>query len=489
MNLLEQYPEYAMRTNKSGERETKPWVSGPSPMAQGLLTAGLGMLAQPEDTSGWVTEGGGFDPSNIARGALLGLQTYQGANQNLQDQRSNFYTHQKSLQDQVIQAQKAKRDAEEAEREQNNRRTMIEGFPKLLETLSKTNIPGIQNRIPTLRMQAESGDIKGAYQTASNLNSQLAQVTKGKPEIMDLGNRQKIIIQKDSNGSYSVGPQLTKNDIGGLGGNRGKAISVILKADAGKTEGLTLDSPIAIAAYEELQKPTYTTEFDKITGEYIRKQVPGYVPPSIQTIMGGTSGQSPGSTVPPTTSGGIVTKQKPLTVDEKKSAGYGNRMQKAMYEMDTLMSSGYRPSRIVLEYVKMGAPQTIIGRGEKETYRKMMNDKDRQYARAVQDWLRAKLRKESGAVIGVDEAAEEVEAFFNVLSPGSESSSDDLYNTFRNSRVTALESMIGESGDAWQRWGDLGYSNEPRNSSYFYENSPFQKPELTKAEKIKNRFK
>jgi hypothetical protein len=118
-----------------------------------------------------------------------------------------------------------------------------------------------------------------------------------------------------------------------------------------------------------------------------------------------------------------------------------------------------------------------------------MSPDDRKYARAIQDWLRAKLRKESGAVIGVAEASEELEAFFNVLVPGAASSSNDIYETFRNSRITALESMIGESGPAWGRWQDLHFAKQPRSSSYFYNNSPFQKRELTKAEKIKKRFK
>jgi hypothetical protein len=172
MNLLEQYPEYAMRTNKSGERETKPWVSGPSPMAQGLLTAGLGMLAQPDDNSGWITEGGGFDPSNIARGALLGLQTYQGANQNLQDQRSNFYTHQKSLQDQVIQAQKAKREAEEDNRLQQGREKRDESFPGLLQMLRSSGRQEYMDAVPMLQ-QLYLASPEKAVAASMNIVSQL----------------------------------------------------------------------------------------------------------------------------------------------------------------------------------------------------------------------------------------------------------------------------------------------------------------------------
>ena len=486
MNLFEQYPEYAMRTNKKGERHPERWVSGPSPLKMGLMSAGLGILAQPEDTSGWVTEGGGFDPTNIARGGLLGLQAYQKQHQNLQDQRKDYYTHLTSLQDQGIQNQRFKNEQEEFSREKKLRESMISGLPKLLETLEKTNIPGIQSRIPVLMAQAQSGDINGAYQSATNLNSQLAKVTKEKPEMITMGNGQKIMVQKDSGGGYSVISGQSFGKSSSLGGNRGKAIQLILGAAEGK-DGLTLESPIVIAAYEELMKPRWVSEFDPKTGNYIDTPRPGYVPPYITKIMGGPKEQN--NTDPAVTPKEIIKRQAVIPQGERQSAGYANRMQKAMHEMDGLMLKGYRPSRIVLEYVKMGAPQSVLGRAEKETYRAAMSPQDRQFARAVQDWLRAKLRKESGAVIGVDEAAEEVEAFFNVLSPGASIPPDEVWNTFRNSRITALESMIGESGPAWKRWKDLKFAKKPRSSSDFYNNSPFQKREPTKAEKIKKRFK
>ena len=483
---FEQYPEYAMMTNDQGERDTRPWVSGPSPLSMGLLTAGLGILAAPERITTWEGGSGGFDPSYIGQGGLLGLQAFQQGHQNLQDQRKDFYTHRSALMDQVIQNQTEKRKQEEYIRGNKLRESMIAGLPNLLETLQKTNIPGIQSRIPVLMAQAQAGDIKGAYQVATNLNSQLEKVTKGKPYLLDLGNGQKIVVQKDSAGGYSTGASLPKTT-SGLGGNRGKAISLILKASQGK-DGLTLESPEAIAAYEELKKPRYTTAFDSDSGKYFEKEIPGYVPPSIEALMGETSTQSNGSSSAQNTSA-IIKKQAKIPAGERQSAGYGNRMQKAMFEMDELMAGGYRPSRITLEYVKMGAPESYAGRAEKEAYRLQMSPKDRKYARAVQDWLRAKLRRESGAVIGIDEAAEEVEAFFNVLSPGAPSSSNDVYETFRNSRITALEGMIGEAGPAWQRWKDLGYSKQPRGSKYFYDKSPFQKKVLTKKEKIKARFK
>jgi hypothetical protein len=478
---FEQYPDYAMKTNKDGERVRKTWASGPSPLSMALMAGGFGMMG--DGATEWVG-GGGKVWDDIGRGGLLGVQAFQQGHQNLQGQRKDFYTQANALEDQLIQNQQAKRDQEEFTREKDLRKSMITGLPNLLETLQKTNIPGIQNRIPVLMAQAQSGDVKGAYQSATNLNSQLAKVTKGEPYVLDLGDGQKVVVQKDSAGGYHTGASLAKTDSSLFGGTmKGKSLGIMLKAMQGKN-GLTVNSPEVIAAYEVLGQPTWTTKFDKDSGKYFRTQVAGIVPPSIKTFMGG-GGTSPSNEDPIE----ILTKQLKIPEGQSKAAGYGNRMQKAMFEMDELMAEGYRPSRIVLEYVKMGAPETKLGRGEKEIYRAQMSPDDRKYARAVQDWLRAKLRKESGAVIGVAEASEELEAFFNVLVPGAPSSSNDIYETFRNSRITALESMIGEAGPAWNRWEDLGYSKQPRSSKYFYGKSPFQKKVLTKAEKIKKRFK
>jgi hypothetical protein len=480
---FEQYPDYAMKTNKQGERVREPWASGPSPLSMALMAGGFGMMG--DGTTEWVG-GGGKVWDDLRRGGLLGVQAFGQGHRDLQGQRKDFYTQANALEDQLIQNQQAKRDQEEFTREKDLRKSMITGLPNLLETLQKTNIPGIQNRIPVLMAQAQSGDVKGAYQSATNLNSQLAKVTKGEPYVLDLGDGQKVVVQKDSAGGYHTGASLAKTT-SGLGGWRGKAISLILKASQGK-DGLTLESPEAIAAYEELKKPRVTNTFDPDSGKYFETEIPGYVPPSIEALMGGTSVGS-GGTSSNQNATAIIKKQQILPQAQTQALSYGNRMQKAMFEMDDLMAGGYRPSRIVLEYVKMGAPQSKLGRAEKEIYRAQMSEDDRRFARAVQDWLRAKLRRESGAVIGIDEAAEEVEAFFNVLSPGAPSSSDDVYETFRNSRITALEGMLGEAGPAWQRWKDLGYSKQPRSSKYFYEKSPFQKRVLTKEQKIRARFK
>ena len=103
------HPDWAMMTDSQGDRVTKPYVSGPSPISQGLMAAGFGMMG--DGNSEWVG-GGGTNWDALGKGGLLGLQAYQNANKNLQDQRSEFYNQRNALEDQLIQNQRFKNEQE-----------------------------------------------------------------------------------------------------------------------------------------------------------------------------------------------------------------------------------------------------------------------------------------------------------------------------------------------------------------------------------------
>jgi len=217
MAIFEQYPEYAMRTNKKGERHPEKWVSGPSPLAMGLLAGGLGILGQPEDTSGWVTEGGGFDPTNMARGGLLGLQAYQQQNQNLQDQRKDYYTHLTALQDQGIQNQKFKNEQDELNRLKQERENRDKSFPELLQLLRNSGRQEFIDSVPMLQQLYATSPEK-AVAASMNIVSQL-KTTPGavetKPIIDDFGNPtgHTLITQ---NGEYKTTVKTTADSIGDL---------------------------------------------------------------------------------------------------------------------------------------------------------------------------------------------------------------------------------------------------------------------------------
>jgi len=178
---FEQYPEYAMMTNDQGERDTRPWVSGPSPLSMGLLTAGLGILAAPDRIRWGESGGGGFDPSYIGQGGLLGLQAFQQGHQNLQGQRKDFYTQRNSLMDQVIQNQAAKRQEEEHQRLQQGREKRDESFPGLLQMLRDSGRKEYIDAVPMLQQLYLTSPEK-AVAASMNIVSQL-KTTPGAVEV------------------------------------------------------------------------------------------------------------------------------------------------------------------------------------------------------------------------------------------------------------------------------------------------------------------
>jgi hypothetical protein len=226
---FEQYPEYAMMTNDQGERDTRPWVSGPSPLSMGLLTAGLGILAAPERITTWEGGSGGFDPSYIGQGGLLGLQAFQQGHQNLQGQRKDFYTHRNSLMDQVIQNQSAKRQQEEHQRLQQGREKRDESFPELLKMLNNSGRQEYMDAVPILQQLYLTSPEK-AVTSAMNIISQLKTIpgeityvpmtdkngkSLGSSYLMQDGKYLGTVKHSDS-GSGSVPDKLGKSEYDGL---------------------------------------------------------------------------------------------------------------------------------------------------------------------------------------------------------------------------------------------------------------------------------
>ena len=227
---FEQYPEYAMMTNDQGERDTRPWVSGPSPMSMGLLSAGLGILAAPERVTTWEGGSGGFDPSYIGQGGLLGLQAFQQGHQDLQGQRQDYYTHRNSLMDQVIQNQSAKRQEEEHQRLQQGREKRDESFPELLKMLNNSGRQEYMDAVPMLKQLYLTSPEKAVAATM-NIVSQLKKPKPGEityvpmtdkngkslgsSYLMQDGKFLQVVKHSDS-GSGSVPDKLGKSEYDGL---------------------------------------------------------------------------------------------------------------------------------------------------------------------------------------------------------------------------------------------------------------------------------
>lgn len=94
----------------------------------------------------------------------------------------------------------------------------------------------------------------------------------------------------------------------------------------------------------------------------------------------------------------------PGSVEERLAASYGQRMALADQLLSQIGKEGYPTTG-----TDLAKSLPLIGDW---AGRQAMNDKQQQYSQAQADWVRAKLRKESGAAIGSDEMAKEIETYF-----------------------------------------------------------------------------
>jgi hypothetical protein len=125
---------------------------------------------------------------------------------------------------------------------------------------------------------------------------------------------------------------------------------------------------------------------------------------ALEPIPGGPadrkSGTAPVVISNPDGSSTIIPGGKPNT-QELTNAGFYSRMVEANKILDALESSGYNPANLK----DVSARHIPLGNVA-------MSDVGQQYQQAAMNWIRANLRKESGAAIGKDEAAQEYVNYF-----------------------------------------------------------------------------
>lgn len=124
---------------------------------------------------------------------------------------------------------------------------------------------------------------------------------------------------------------------------------------------------------------------------------------------------------------------KPPGEGERNAAGYFSRMQNAERELEAIVNSGHDPTNL-WDY-------KTAGRGVLTNW--AASDKGQQYRQQQEDWVRAKLRKESGAVIGDDEMEREIKVYFP--QPGD---SPAVLENKRKSRQIAIQAMRKAGGRA-----------------------------------------
>lgn len=122
-----------------------------------------------------------------------------------------------------------------------------------------------------------------------------------------------------------------------------------------------------------------------------------------------------------------------ITEGERNAGGYAARMVEASKLLDQFEGKG----RATYKTDALGGVP-LVGRALQTS---AMTAEQQQYRQAQEDWVRAKLRKESGAAIGVDEMAREISAYFP--EPGDLPANVEQK---RQARAVANAAMVQSAG-------------------------------------------
>ena len=133
------------------------------------------------------------------------------------------------------------------------------------------------------------------------------------------------------------------------------------------------------------------------------------------------------------------TKSAKMTDTELTAAGYATRMTKAEEIMSTIPAVDQKPG--VGESI--GATLPGVGKLLSNVAR---SDERQKYRQAQEDWVRAKLRKESGAVIADEEMDREIRVYFPQLGD-----SDAVIEQKKAARQISIEAMEKASGPSYEK--------------------------------------
>jgi hypothetical protein len=125
------------------------------------------------------------------------------------------------------------------------------------------------------------------------------------------------------------------------------------------------------------------------------------------------------------------------TEGESNAAGFAQRMERSQNVISGL-PAGSQPG---VRAAVAGSLPIIGGVAQ----RRAMTAEQQQYKQAADDWIRAKLRKESGAVIGEDEMRKEYETYFPQIGDGPE-----VIRQKEQARAIATGAMRTSAGRAYQ---------------------------------------
>lgn len=132
-------------------------------------------------------------------------------------------------------------------------------------------------------------------------------------------------------------------------------------------------------------------------------------------------------------------KRKEGTEGQKLSAGFANRMVRSQNILNTFEQEGVGLPTTGTSFAG-GVP--FVG-GYLE--RQMMDTDQQRYKQAAMNWIRANLRKESGAAIGDEEAAQEYATYFPL--PGDD---PETIRQKRDARNATTQAMIINAGPVFE---------------------------------------
>jgi hypothetical protein len=157
---------------------------------------------------------------------------------------------------------------------------------------------------------------------------------------------------------------------------------------------------------------------------------------NLEAIPGGPADKKPAA-------GGT----RPPNNEQTLAAGFANRMVASTKELDNLIANGYDPTNF-----RDRTAQAVGGYLGNEA----LSDTGQQFRQAATNWVRANLRKESGAAIGKDEMDQEIENYF----PKAGDSQATVEQKARN-RALVNQNMIQAAGPAWRGTAPTPTSSAP----------------------------
>lgn len=397
-----------------------------TPEGQGLLAGAFGGLAGARR---------GQPLNSIGRAGMAGLQGYTNA-QDQEQKLAQDAQRNKMFDLQMQQHQVALGQAQKAQEQAGMRKNYLGGVGKV----TSPKVGAAPNQFDPMRWLGMDGSVGEAKDLAGSGNWGKSAIKDYKevrtPDGVQIVGFDEFGNQRQTGATPYKAPEV--RDFGGYVGGIDPITGAVSRY------GNKSMSPDA-AASNQVAWANVRTAQDRLN--FDKQQPKGQYDAERGVLIDPRTGQAK-----PVTMGGkpLGPKDKASTVTEgeRNAGGYLLRMTEATKLLDKFEKTG--TASYGSEFA--GAVPFVGGM----TRRAVMSDDQQQYRQAQEDWVRAKLRKESGASIPPDEMDREIEAYFPMPGEGKK-----LIAQKRQSRAvanTAMQQSAGraaaqQNGGASGEWG------------------------------------